>query len=33
MLDQVLNLFDIHPDVDLDLMQPDQSLTQLTANI
>lgn len=33
MLDQVLGLFDIQPDVDLDLMQPDQSLTQLTAGI
>jgi len=33
MLDQVLNLFDIRPDVDLDLMQPDQSLAQITAAI
>jgi UDP-N-acetylglucosamine 2-epimerase (non-hydrolysing) len=33
MLDQVLNLFDIHPDVDLDLMRPDQSLAGLTAAI
>jgi UDP-N-acetylglucosamine 2-epimerase (non-hydrolysing) len=33
MLDQVLNLFDITPDVDLDLMQPDQSLAQITAAI
>lgn len=33
MLDQVLNLFDIHPDVDLDLMRPDQSLAQITAAI
>lgn len=33
MLDQVLSLFDIHPDVDLDLMRPDQSLAQLTADI
>lgn len=33
MLDQVLNLFDIVPDVDLDLMQPDQSLAQITAAI
>ena len=31
MLDQVLELFAIQPDVDLDLMQPDQSLAQLTA--
>ncbi len=33
MLDQVLNLFDIVPDVDLDLMQPNQSLAQITASI
>jgi UDP-N-acetylglucosamine 2-epimerase (non-hydrolysing) len=33
MLDQVLNLFGITPDVDLDLMQPDQSLAQITAAI
>ena len=33
MLDQVLNLFDIVPDVDLDLMRPDQSLAGLTAAI
>jgi UDP-N-acetylglucosamine 2-epimerase (non-hydrolysing) len=33
MLDQVLNLFDITPEVDLDLMQPDQSLAQITAAI
>lgn len=33
MLDQVLNLFNITPDVDLDLMQPDQSLAQITAAI
>lgn len=33
MLDQVLNLFDVHPDIDLNLMRPDQSLAQLTANI
>jgi len=33
MLDQVLALFDITPDVDLDLMQPDQSLAQITADI
>ncbi len=33
MLDQVLGLFDIHPDVDLDLMQPDQDLASLTAAI
>jgi UDP-N-acetylglucosamine 2-epimerase (non-hydrolysing) len=33
MLDQVLGLFNIHPDVDLDLMQSDQSLSSLTAEI
>ncbi len=33
MLDQVLDLFAIVPDVDLDLMQADQSLAQLTAAI
>jgi UDP-N-acetylglucosamine 2-epimerase (non-hydrolysing) len=33
MLDQVLGLFGIHPDVDLDLMQPDQDLVSLTAGI
>ena len=33
MLDQVLNLFNITPDVDLNLMQPDQNLANLTADI
>jgi UDP-N-acetylglucosamine 2-epimerase (non-hydrolysing) len=33
MLDQVLNLFDIVPDVDLDLMRPNQSLAEITAAI
>lgn len=33
MLDQVLRLFDIDPDVDLDLMRPDQSLPELTARL
>jgi len=33
MLDQVLNLFAIKPDIDLDLMQPDQSLASLSAAI
>ena len=33
MLDQVLNLFGITPDIDLNLMRPDQSLAQLTADI
>lgn len=33
MLDQVLDLFDIKPDIDLDLMRPDQSLAELSAAI
>ena len=33
MLDQVLETFDITPDIDLDLMQPDQNLAQLSARI
>jgi UDP-N-acetylglucosamine 2-epimerase (non-hydrolysing) len=33
MLDQVLSLFDIRPDADLDLMQPNQQLAQLTAEV
>jgi UDP-N-acetylglucosamine 2-epimerase (non-hydrolysing) len=33
MLDQVLDLFEIVPDVDLNLMQPDQSLAGITAEI
>ena len=33
MLDQVLNLFDIRPHYDLNLMREDQSLAQLSANI
>jgi UDP-N-acetylglucosamine 2-epimerase (non-hydrolysing) len=33
MLDQVLDLFDIRPDVDLDLMRDDQSLAELSARI
>lgn len=33
MLDQVLKVFDIRPDIDLNLMQPDQTLAQLTASI
>jgi UDP-N-acetylglucosamine 2-epimerase (non-hydrolysing) len=32
MLDQVLSVFKIKPDVDLQLMRPDQSLSSLTAN-
>lgn len=31
MLDQVLNLFEIHPDYDLNIMQENQSLSQVTA--
>lgn len=33
MLDQVLQLFTIQPDFDLDLMKPDQSLAGLTASV
>ncbi len=33
MLDQVLALFDITPDIDLDLMKKNQSLADLTARI
>ncbi|AHE97835.1 non-hydrolyzing UDP-N-acetylglucosamine 2-epimerase [Thioalkalivibrio paradoxus] len=33
MLDQVLQLFDIRPDHDLNLMQPGQDLTDITANV
>ncbi len=33
MLDQVLHLFSIKPDFDLDLMRPGQTLTELTCNI
>ncbi|RTY92265.1 non-hydrolyzing UDP-N-acetylglucosamine 2-epimerase [Flavobacterium sp. GT3R68] len=33
MLDQVLDFFEIDPDYDLDLMQPNQSLNELGANI
>jgi len=33
MLDQVLQLFEINPQYDLDLMQPDQSLAALTAAV
>lgn len=31
MLDETLAAFDIRPDVDLDLMQPGQTLAQLTS--
>jgi UDP-N-acetylglucosamine 2-epimerase (non-hydrolysing) len=33
MLDQVLNLFEITPDFDLDIMQPNQDLYDITCNI
>ncbi len=33
MLDQVLRLFDISPEIDLNLMRPNQTLAQLTASI
>lgn len=33
MLDQVLSLFEIVPDIDLNLMQADQSLAQVTAAV
>lgn len=33
MLDQVLKVFDITPDIDLDLMRPNQDLTALTSKL
>jgi len=33
MLDQVLEVFEVAPDVDLNLMQPDQTLAGLTARV
>jgi UDP-N-acetylglucosamine 2-epimerase (non-hydrolysing) len=33
MLDQVLQAFDIHPQYDLDLMRPDQTLAQISAAV
>lgn len=33
MMDQVLRLFNITPDIDLDLMKPSQTLSDLTAHI
>jgi len=33
MLDQVLNVFGITPDIDLDIMQPDQSLSSLAVRV
>lgn len=33
LLDQVMMVFDIEPDIDLDIMRPDQALTTLTARL
>lgn len=33
MLDQVLNLFEIEPDIDLDIMRPNQTLAMLTGRL
>ena len=33
MLDQVLSLFDIHPDVDLNIMAPNQDLFHITSKV
>ena len=33
MLDQVLDLFDIRPDYDLDIMEANQNLTQITSRV
>ena len=33
MLDQVLDLFEIEPDFDLDLMRPNQTLPELTSRL
>jgi len=33
LLDQVLDVFDIEPDIDLDIMRPNQALTTLTARL
>lgn len=33
LLDEVLTLFDIQPDVDLDIMRPNQTLPELTARL
>src|SRR5574340_1261563 len=33
MLEQVLDLFQIKPDLDLELVRPDQGLAELTASI
>lgn len=33
LLDQVLKVFDVEPDIDLDMMRPNQALTTLTARL
>ena len=33
MLDQTLSIFDLEPDIDLDIMRPDQSLSSLGARV
>lgn len=33
MLDQVLRIFDLHPDIDLDIMRPGQGLFEVTTSI
>ncbi|NCB42760.1 MAG: UDP-N-acetylglucosamine 2-epimerase (non-hydrolyzing) [Clostridia bacterium] len=33
MLDQVLTLFEIKPDYDLDIMEPNQTISMITANV
>ena len=33
LLDQVLRVFEIEPDIDLDIMRPDQALAALTARL
>ena len=33
MLDQVLKVFDIEPDIDMDIMRPDQTLSTLTSRL
>jgi UDP-N-acetylglucosamine 2-epimerase len=33
MLDQVLTLFDLTPDYDLNIMKPDQTISMITANV
>ncbi|MGI6751634.1 MAG: non-hydrolyzing UDP-N-acetylglucosamine 2-epimerase [Anaerovoracaceae bacterium] len=33
MLDQVLDLFELKPDYDLDIMKPNQTISQITSNV